>query len=128
MRISDWSSDVCSSDLEWPHTTEWVRSGGGFYQGASVAGTRWQHRSPWATAQVQVRHVWRLRTAMTDEEGHHRSQRDEASIAQAQPNGLMAPCAGVQWALCCATHWVKRSLVFNFRSEERRVGKECFST
>src|SRR3546814_5205342 len=51
---------------------------------------------------------------MTDEEGHHRSQRDEASIAQAQPNGLMAPCAGVQWALCCATHWVKRSLVCNF--------------
>src|SRR3546814_10673891 len=51
---------------------------------------------------------------MTDEEGHHRSQRDEASIAQAQPNGLMAPCAGVQWALCCATHWVKRSLVCHF--------------
>src|SRR3546814_3215517 len=21
MRISDWSSDVCSSDLEWPHET-----------------------------------------------------------------------------------------------------------
>src|SRR3546814_19387518 len=72
---------------EWPHTTEWVRSGGGFYQGASVAGTRWQHRSPWATAQVQVRQVWRLRPAVPAEEGHPRSQRDEASIAQEQPHG-----------------------------------------
>src|SRR3546814_8073973 len=59
---------------EWPHTTEWVRSGGGFYQGASVAGTRWQHQSPWATAQVQVRQVWRLRTAMTDRSEEHTSE------------------------------------------------------
>src|SRR3546814_4919877 len=24
MRISDWSSDVCSSDLPWLHTKRWV--------------------------------------------------------------------------------------------------------
>src|SRR3546814_9476425 len=57
MRISDWSSDVCSSDLRGPHripVRDWLRlttSPGGMPHATSAAKkTCPPKRSPWASA------------------------------------------------------------------------------
>src|SRR3546814_3836340 len=79
MRISDWSSDVCSSDLRKPGNGVGPRRLHLLYGTGSATGSD----SVSETA---------------DEAGHHAS-RSQPSAAQGQ-----------------------------YRSEERRVGKECVST
>src|SRR3546814_21116739 len=105
MRISDWSSDVCSSDLIWSlqkHPRRAIR--------------KWLHsthlhRSPLASRlnlrfrarQVAVAHAaFSLAAKGTDPQGH--------AYACSQEGGVLM------------------TLGEEIRSEERRVGKACVST
>src|SRR3546814_13669641 len=88
MRISDWSSDVCSSDLQRICRVD-------------TADTRF----PDTTAQERHREQWQghageERRREHDQHGNHRTAETEQVVAEI-----------VAW-----------------RSEERRVGKECVST
>src|SRR3546814_16604612 len=98
MRISDWSSDVCSSDL-----------GGGRSLPASMPslffGTRLCRRFP------SSRHV------VTRQGGDFAQGR---KLRYPQPFGL-------QFHQTSRAHGLQRPVHLN-RSEERRVGKECVST
>src|SRR3546814_15075459 len=44
MRISDWSSDLCSSDLPRRRLEESVLSGGGLDQPVALPGERWTEK------------------------------------------------------------------------------------
>src|SRR3546814_11323016 len=98
MRISDWSSDVCSADLEFsfdfrrrfPSSLRAKRS--------NLQPPSWNNES------------WRLL----------RFARNDHSIQRHQALDTHRPCA---WTMGVST-----SLDTNGRSEERRVGKECVST
>src|SRR3546814_15869293 len=92
MRISDWSSDVCSSDL----------------QIAPVVGLGEGRDAPDAAGLVDL---WRLGVGAAFAGLDHA---DEAVARQRRvEHGQIARFEDVQWKT---------------RSEERRVGKECFST
>src|SRR3546814_4761332 len=49
MRISDWSSDVCSSDLSWSDFIAWLRTGEAILIGTSLA-TDLDYQQPRYTA------------------------------------------------------------------------------
>src|SRR3546814_15620244 len=96
MRISDWSSDVCSSDL-------WTGK------------SRWRCRS-------------RRFAAVRGPEP------ESAAIPQSALQGSVA-FFGHDWAESTVVKRIRafsglglRVVGFNFRSEERRIGKECVST
>src|SRR3546814_11274607 len=96
MRISDWSSDVCSSDLE---------SYGWSEDCAQLLMSAGRRTSP--TSAYLVR-------------GQGRTRAQDLGNVQLIPRGarLYSRCPpGQMRALWCF-----------FRSEERRVGKECVST
>src|SRR3546814_15232456 len=98
MRISDWSSDVCSSDLGLVH--DYTRRSG--VEDAFIVvpeGAEWaQDRSA----------LWNAAEAA--------EKRKDAKVAREYELGLPAELdAGQRRDLVC-------------RSEERRVGKECVST
>src|SRR3546814_2343402 len=82
IRISDWSSDVCSSDLEWR------RDGG-------------------AVVRVERRRHW--------------SDEEKLAILKetTQPGAIMAVVA--------RRYGIGTGQLYTWRSEERRVGKECGS-
>src|SRR3546814_17167541 len=95
MRISDWSSDVCSSDLPNPRTepghTVAVKPGTLL---AQIAGT----------AELAVNSA------------HHQAAKDEPAgvvVSGRAPDGVLEAI---------------ESPAHHFRSDERRVGKECVST
>src|SRR3546814_5403865 len=90
MRISDWSSDVCSSDLEPAH-----------YQFEEQLWEKLAHRIP-AMEQLRLLRSWA---------GHY-----EMNLLD--HNGIVG-------AHDVITNFL---LATGFRSEERRVGKECVST
>src|SRR3546814_4377285 len=88
MRISDWSSDVCSSDL--------------------------------ATTIIDYQ-----RAAATR---RHREQgRDPVALAN-MAEGLIEPDREIDDAVCQCLYKLLPTLKPRYRSEERRVGKECVST
>src|SRR3546814_20597161 len=82
MRISDWSSDVCSSDLELPHP-------------------------------LRPLHRRQRRPQRAIERGRHRCSADRAASHRGHPTLSRKPELSF-WQI--------------WRSEERRVGKECVST
>src|SRR3546814_11522744 len=119
MRISDWSSDVCSSDLIAPVALHRRHHGGGRHPASGRIG--------------QTQYLQRSCTV--------RQPANEAAFLQAgdQPvdAGLRLEAQGLLHFLERRRHAVARQPrideeqefgLFLRRSEERRVGKECVST
>src|SRR3546814_15064194 len=106
MRISDWSSDVCSSDLSalrMQFDVSHLRALATVHDFGSVQRASQLLGISQPAVSSSIRHL-------------------EADLGielfSRTPKGMMATPAGVLGALCA-----KR-----IRSEERRVGKECVST
>src|SRR3546814_16026460 len=109
MRISDWSSDVCSSDLDYEKQKAFVEQ----EQEAWQEGQVWAHRRD----AFEAFYVAMLRGEFTDyKERDRRWNELRRSFAQA---GIQLPDYPKD------DTDLERLLV---RSEERRVGKEWFST
>src|SRR3546814_11896783 len=107
MRISDWSSDVCSSDLSPdfvnPFDILCGTSAGAINAGALACRAHDIHQ---ATDHLEA--LWGgLHTGM---------------VYHADAARLLRP--GLRWFAMLAVGWFMPDL----RSEERRVGKECVST
>src|SRR3546814_11840145 len=98
MRISDWSSDVCSSDLAVPHEIPLDRRDGPLH--TRIVG--WQEAYQGNAQHAGVEHVV-IKGA------------DEAVLPC-----IEALCEHLMLHLVC-------KLPVSPRSEERRVGKECVS-
>src|SRR3546814_20430149 len=112
MRISDWSSDVCSSDLRGPRDQPALRA--------------W-HRSRYADA-PEGRRRELLEPRAKKWEPIFREQRcDNKELEQVTCVGFNAACskAGRHSVQVEPKMVVSRDPK---RSEERRVGKECVST
>src|SRR3546814_11289175 len=104
MRISDWSSDVCSSDLEW----------------CPIAFTERRQRT-WLPVRYED-----LSAIAHDVERF--SSRDIAVVSPLDvPLNDVIPVPPISSDPPFHT-WARRLLLPAFRSEERRVGKECVST
>src|SRR3546814_17375349 len=113
MRISDWSSDVCSSDLQdLARAPGLVQQGGS--DGGGLARARRSHQhgiAPFAQRGEQVGQY-----GMDGQGGHRRFlSRHSRLNAMIQPNNRI---------------WIGflGSSSILARSEERRVGKECVRT
>src|SRR3546814_19269806 len=115
MRISDWSSDVCSSDLK-------MGFGGAETETRRVVRTaRAIHQlAPEAIVTVDLNQAWDMTTCM-----RLLPQMDDAGIAMVeQPlpfwnkDGMAALCSRLRMAV------VEDEGLWD-RSEERREGKEC---
>src|SRR3546814_18072330 len=106
MRISDWSSDVCSSDLAYNKHAEWL--GGVVYEDPWLVGGHngLSNSEDPARPEDPYPRVRELRAVMRE------AGLDETPIVM----------AGGVWWLSEWTDWLDN------RSEERRVGKECVST
>src|SRR3546814_16621572 len=104
MRISDWSSDVCSSDLRLHHA-----------QGSSFGWLRPRSRKlPVAIPPPRLtreRAFWRSRCRI-DENG---------------PQTAFGPDVAAYVCGTCADRIIRYDR-YHYRSEERRVGKECVGT
>src|SRR3546814_11413591 len=96
MRISDWSSDVCSSDLDWPQTSVRVIVA---YPPGGVSDSVTRAISDKLTERLGVSFV-------VENKGGAGGTIGMNEVARAEADG----------------HTI------GFRSEERRVGKECVST
>src|SRR3546814_13943200 len=124
MRISDWSSDVCSSDLgsAWDPTRRWP----------------WL-AAPMAAMLAELVVVWGWHLPLL----HHAARSSTAALAAEQASFLAVGLAlwlsvlggraaqrharlagGVVALLLTSMHMT----LLGGRSEERRVGKECVST
>src|SRR3546814_19185248 len=100
MRISDWSSDVCSSDLMGPRDAPVLI----FLHGFPESHRTWRHQLPhFAT---------RFRCIAPDQRGYRGSSKPQDAESYT-PDKLIADIFALAYAL---------------RSEERRVGKECVSS
>src|SRR3546814_19318895 len=109
MRISDWSSDVCSSDLEAE-----VGFGGVDFGGHVVTVERQARFEPQRIARAEADGLYFF----------HRAERiGKGGEGFARQRNLEAVLAGVARAADADRHAVPV-----IRSEERRVGKECVST
>src|SRR3546814_16423537 len=115
MRISDWSSDVCSSDLD--SNTPILKADGSttiadsndFSSILKVGGKLY------AVSQFESQPgAMYLTTLSKDGETGKLSATDTQAIDLSAITGIWTPCAG------SVTPW-------ETRSEERRVGKECVS-
>src|SRR3546814_14313055 len=111
MRISDWSSDVCSSDLEQDDITQFLHRGEVGERAADHAGADQRdllasHKSP------------PEQSAGTPSPARNRA-RLRRFVAAGQPLKRVG-----QGLLLHIILNINNSC----RSEERRVGKECFST
>src|SRR3546814_15747323 len=91
MRISDWSSDVCSSDL----LLKCIKSGA-----------------------VSI---------VTDEVGHFVKDGIETKSGEFISADIIVTATGFNMS-GGGISWDRDGTPFDFRSEERRVGKECVST
>src|SRR3546814_13901742 len=100
MRISDWSSDVCSSDLKSP-----LRGAASVHRCGVKVGARVVHRQ----------HVSTLEQQPMENTMNHANKL----------SGLIALAAAVAMPMAFAQ---TTTTTDDGRSEERRVGKECVST
>src|SRR3546814_12893686 len=129
MRISDWSSDVCSSDLELRHWANVVGSTGApFDSWLTLRGLRTlfarmqvQQRTAMAIAAWLEQHPAASKVhypGLPTHPGH--------AIASRQQSGFGAM---LSFELAGGVEEVRRFIanVRYFRSEERRVGKACVS-
>src|SRR3546814_19620550 len=97
MRISDWSSDVCSSDL--------IGTPAGWMQKLTGHGAMRSPDAPSLRREVE-RQFWKqIATGIT-------SEKAAEAVGVSQPVG---------------TRWFRHRGGMPLRSEERRVGKECVS-
>src|SRR3546814_17267443 len=102
MRISDWSSDVCSSDL------------------LAAADPRFLRMTERACIFGEPRLVVIRAEHQLDHRGHRRALlRAEPRVVQQFGKGARLPLGGEREI---------PSIADRLRSEERRVGKECVST
>src|SRR3546814_18219365 len=110
MRISDWSSDVCSSDLQWKRLiTESGRIDRRRYEIAIMATLR---------DRLRAGDVWIEGTRNYQRfDAYLLGRRDAAKVADVLPFDSNA-----------ASYLADRARNLDWRSEERRVGKECVST
>src|SRR3546814_18207232 len=109
MRISDWSSDVCSSDLVDPVTSL------AYYVNASKARSRGFELL--ATLRPLETLTFVATLGYTDAE----LAEDAPFIAGSPTKGARLPLAAPWSSSLAVDHDIPRS-------EERRVGKECVST
>src|SRR3546814_13120821 len=124
MRISDWSSDVCSSDL----SGRIVRSVTA--QAAVALVQQLVHRQRFERVQFVEQNgleagggLFRITVGAADRLAHQlvdQAQLQQSLCGQAQLLGGVARLGGVLPQ--------DRGAAFGRRSEERRVGKECVST
>src|SRR3546814_20801281 len=116
MRISDWSSDVCSSDLSWDPLLDWARRR---YDVHFEVTTGIIHRpQPEAT-------IARLADAV--------AARAPFELAGLSPivtvsGSLIAALALFEGAVGADSVWAAAQVDEAWRSEERRGGKECVRT
>src|SRR3546814_13274328 len=110
MRISDWSSDVCSSDLDWNVH-------------GSMFDKNWRAKNLGISNRLEKEDVER---AVRDPAIIHYTYKRKPWLAPDHPRS-------VEWLKCAAeTSLFEQgyldSLKPRVRSEERRVGNECVST
>src|SRR3546814_15381583 len=112
MRISDWSSDVCSSDLNRDVGDARDLDAAGQVEGRNRRNFDWN-------CAASVRHA-----ASETREG---SERKPATVVS-----RTAARAKMRWAEDIAREvrdrQIRKQTLLAVRSEERRVGKECVST
>src|SRR3546814_14572437 len=118
MRISDWSSDVCSSDLDASHAV------GGSYLGEPVGNCRYSDITVFSFHPVKL---------ITTAEGGMALTNDSALAARMERgrnHGMTRDPALMEWKSDGPWYYQQVELGYNYRlrSEERRVGKECVST
>src|SRR3546814_12996863 len=106
MRISDWSSDVCSSDLSL-----FVGGPAGF----NGAGTGWTVYAPLSTS------------------GHSGGPAVDMAILSLHLSGASSILGAINFITTILNMrapgmTLHKMPLFAWRSEERRVGKECVST
>src|SRR3546814_6794865 len=99
MRISDWSSDVCSSDLSGMKVLLWL----------ILIGLG----------------IWVLRSKLRAAQSRANAEMPRPQIKGGEPMLCCAQC-GVYFPASEAIH--DGDTTVYCRSEERRVGKECVST
>src|SRR3546814_21051028 len=111
MRISDWSSDVCSSDLQFRHRGNVVDQAYPLPTAPDIAPRRLAFRQladtrrGWKILRIQA-HPAQGALEPARRHAFHSRRIDDIGDTALNPNGL----------------------VVLGRSEERRVGKECVST
>src|SRR3546814_16794865 len=131
MRISDWSSDVCSSDLQAGtalHSPEVPESHGGRYEISSSGSTG---RPVKAQGTQLAQFIWDALT-LREHSWHRRDFGGTLAAIRALPNGVAAYPQGPRGKL-----WGRamkglletgRSAGMSLRWGERRVGKESGRT
>src|SRR3546814_11391756 len=127
MRISDWSSDVCSSDLQGFLSTVDDRSAGGLRiaRPVNLGKTRLQGAEVSFTSFLDVDGLpdWAKGFGLQANGTYIDAKGDLQSNFAATLNNEPQRFPGVsQWAYNIIAMYEKP------RSEERRVGKECVST
>src|SRR3546814_14895425 len=112
MRISDWSSDVCSSDLKAIVTGSTAGIGRAIAEGLARAG---------AAVVINGRTQKRVDAALREM---------RALLPEAELTGVAADVATVQGCAVLFEQAPDADILVNNagRSEERRVGKGCVST
>src|SRR3546814_18283688 len=141
MRISDWSSDVCSSDLTLSGRPEGMDKAAWRRQRELLAISRLQANVkaeiPVSNRIVPIRFRWgdpaiaaRIANAYADAfvredaERNLETNRYAQEYLQTQIDQLRIR---VQEAEIAANDYARRNGIVNQRSEKRRVGKECVS-
>src|SRR3546814_12111663 len=115
MRISDWSSDVCSSDLEVDQALFSLAG-----ERALAINTQHAKRLPsWVESSIRRKMPLTLVATITRcMYGKRKLRANYVSLSSGMRERLLSPLAvvhdGLRWHIRC-------------RSEERRVGKECVS-
>src|SRR3546814_3280002 len=139
LRISDWSSDVCSSDLKLTAHTPCFRAEAGS-GGRDTRGMIRQHQFD-KVEMVQIVHPEQSYQALEDMVGHAETVLQRLGVAYR----VVLLCGGdmgfgssktydIEVWLPAQNTWREISSISNCeafqarRSEERRVGKECVST
>src|SRR3546814_16919516 len=125
MRISDWSSDVCSSDLDFPMPPNLVITDGQFTEGSHAVQANFLVRG---TSAESVNQVWGFFNDRLPEAGYEIQQFQPLDAGATQAlvyfNGDRFKDCSVQLS---STDGGTSVLINLQRSEERRVGQECVS-
>src|SRR3546814_20275633 len=108
MRISDWSSDVCSSDLVYPAFPDDAK-------GLLAAAVE----DPNPVLFFEHKHLYRTTRGDVPDDYYTTPIGKARLVREGQAASIITYGLGVHWAL---------DLLEQESSEERRVGKECVST